>query len=69
MIKMRKARLRAAKLMTYVQWISFISIPVYVALNLTLIKFLSNGILLILSVGLVSFFVLKYLKITPYLKE
>lgn len=66
---MRKFLLRAAKLLTYVQWISFISIPVYVVLNLMFFGTLSNGILLALSVGLVSFFVLKYIKVTPYLEK
>ena len=64
---MKEIRLHIAKFLTYVQLISFISIPVYLVLSLMFIGVLSNGILLVLSVGLVSFCVLRYFNVTPYL--
>ena len=67
--QMRKIRLRAAKVLTYIQLISIASIYVYISLSFMFAGALSNRVLLTLSIGLASLGVFKHLKVTPYLKE
>lgn len=65
---MKNIRLSLAKIMTYIQLISFISIPVYLLLSLIFLEFISNGIIVSVSVGVVILFVIKFIRVTPYLK-
>lgn len=65
---MKNIRLMLVKILTYIQLIAFISIPVYIILALFLLRMISNFVLVTVAVAITAFFVFRYVKVRSYLK-
>lgn len=65
---MKNLRYRTALFLNYIQVISFLTIPIYIILALLTINYISNLIIVLISLALTTFFTINYLDVKTILE-